>query len=44
MEVKICILLSTLFRNKEFISQESLILADVESIVFWLRIETFFKK
>ena len=32
--------LSTLFRNKYFISQESPILADVEDINFWSRIET----
>ena len=38
MEVKIANFLSTLFRNKDFISQESSILADVENIVFWFRI------
>ena len=44
MEMKICNFLSTLFRNKDFISQESPILADVENNVFWFRIEIFFKK
>ena len=34
MEVKIFNFLSTLFWNKDFISQESPILADVENIVF----------
>ena len=39
MEVKIRYFLSTLFRNKDFISQESSILADVENIIFhWIRI------
>ena len=33
MEVNICDFLSTLFRNKNFISQESAILADVENKV-----------
>ena len=37
--------LSTLFRKKDFISQESPILTDVENIVFyWIRIEIFLKK
>ena len=35
MEVKIFNFLSTLFRNKDFISQESLILAGVENIIFF---------
>ena len=36
MEVKIFNFLSTLFRNKDFISQESLILTDVGNKAFWL--------
>ena len=38
MEVKICNFLSTLFRNKDFISQESQILADAElpALMKWL--------
>ena len=35
MEVKIFNFLSTLFRNKDFISQESPILADIENKAFW---------
>ena len=35
MELKICMFLSTLFWNEDFISQESPILADVEKINFW---------
>ena len=38
MDVKILNFLSMLFRNKNFISQESPILADVENIVFWFKI------
>ena len=38
MELKICMFLSTLFWNEDFISQESPILADVENKVFyWIR-------
>ena len=33
MELKLCNFLSTLFWNKDFISQESAILADVEKII-----------
>ena len=36
MRVKICNFLSTLFLNKDFISQKSLILADVEDIILEL--------
>ena len=38
LEVKIFIFLSTFFQNKDFISQESPILADVENIFYWIRI------
>ena len=44
MELKICMFLSTLFWNEDFISQESPILADVEKINFWFRIEIFFEE
>ena len=36
MVLKIFNFLSTLFRNKDFISQESLILTDVGNKAFWL--------
>ena len=36
MKVKICNFLSTLFRNKDFISQESPILADVKNVIFFI--------
>ena len=35
MEMKICNCLSTLFQDKDFISQESPILADVENVIFF---------
>ena len=44
MELKICNFLSTHFRNKDFTSQESPILVNVENITFWFRIDIFFKK
>ena len=44
MELKICMFLFTLFWNEDFISQESTILADVEKINFWFRIEIFFEE
>ena len=36
MELKICNILSTLFWNKDFISQESPVLADVKNKLFYL--------
>ena len=41
MEVKVFNLLFTLFRNKDFISKESLILADVKNIKFWQKLQIF---
>ena len=38
MELKICNFLPTLFRNKDFISQESAILCDVENINIKIRL------
>ena len=36
MKVKICNFLSTLFRNNDFISQKSPILADVKNVIFFI--------